>query len=525
MAMPAPPLLLFSGCRVALVQSHGLPRTQVKALERLLSRQGARLSEVGSATHVICAAPSDEQLLHVPAGARCVSPAWLIESRKAGERLSEEEFEHVVSAGGASARHGCSAASSSCPIGALALPQQQAKRPPSRRARTAETLADTTGDAALGAEERGSAEEIKQPPAKRACTAETFVDMTGDAALSAEERAAAEETVRILQRVHFSGQHSSGTAPAAELPAPSELLPVCDDGGGDTGPETTNQSIARAFKELIACYTGRDEYRAKPAKRVLAVISGPQFGLAQHAKQFTLADARVLQGVGGKTLAKLEEVIRTGDLQRNRLNAADPKIAAEREMRCRIWGCGASTAAKWRQLGYTTAEAVRDAMDIDPRLALTANQRVGLRHLVDFERRMPREHVAEMGELVRRAASTVGDCELHLLGSYRRGAALCGDADCILFLPAGCRTPPKHVLARVLAALSESGAAEVSAEAIMSREADEALDGCATWSGAGKVEGWGWMRLDIKVYTLEVSISLTHDVRHANRAIGRLDVV
>ena len=171
MAMPAPPLLLFSGCRVALVQSHGLPRTQVKALERLLSRQGARLSEVGSATHVICAAPSDEQLLHVPAGARCVSPAWLIESRKAGERLSEEEFEHVVSAGGASARHGCSAASSSCPIGALALPQQQAKRPPSRRARTAETLADTTGDAALGAEERGSAEEIKQPPAKRACTA------------------------------------------------------------------------------------------------------------------------------------------------------------------------------------------------------------------------------------------------------------------------------------------------------------------------------------------------------------------
>ena len=105
------------------------------------------------------------------------------------------------------------------------------------------------------------------------------------------------------------------------------------------------------------------------------------------------------------------------------------------------------------------------------------------------------------------------------------GLRLCGDADCILFLPAGCRTPPKHVLARVLAALSESGAAEVSAEAIMSREADEALDGCATWSGAGKVEGWGWMRLDIKVYALEVSISLTHDVRHANRAIGRLDVV
>eukprot|EP00793_Prasinoderma_coloniale_P001774 PRCOL_00003580-RA len=164
-------------------------------------------------------------------------------------------------------------------------------------------------------------------------------------------------------------------------------------------------------------------------------------------------------------------------------------------------------------MGYTTPEAVAEAVasNSDAALRPTAQQRCGLRHFKDFARRVPRATVAALGEVVRSAAeSVVGrGVEVMLLGSYMRGASESGDVDALVLLPPPPNTyahAPPSALSDILRTLVERGVVEVEENASTKRSPGIGGGGDAngetlhSWSGAGNAPGFGWVRLDIKVY-------------------------
>jgi DNA polymerase/3'-5' exonuclease PolX len=143
----------------------------------------------------------------------------------------------------------------------------------------------------------------------------------------------------------------------------------------------------------------------------------------------SIADVKDLEGVGGKTLKKVEEILATGSLKAAARVEAAIDLTALRFLEG-IHGIGPVRAKSLVEAGLTTLATLRAAVASNPKL-LTKAQQLGLRHYEAGLQRIPR---AEMREHEVRLQSLWEDHGLVgvLVGSYRRGAADSGDIDVLL---------------------------------------------------------------------------------------------
>ncbi len=138
-------------------------------------------------------------------------------------------------------------------------------------------------------------------------------------------------------------------------------------------------------------------------------------------------DARKLYGVGERIAAKIDEIVRTGQL-RQVDHAVDCEEGRAMELFSKVWGAGPSTARKWIQAGWRTLDDLRANVD-----QLTRSQQIGLKHYYDFQARIPREEVGLIESIIARICVRYDPGFVVVAcGSYRRGKADCGDVDILV---------------------------------------------------------------------------------------------
>jgi len=97
----------------------------------------------------------------------------------------------------------------------------------------------------------------------------------------------------------------------------------------------------------------------------------------------------------------------------------------------KVHGIGRSTAIDLHHQGIRTIENLKKHENL-----LNAQQKLGLKYVDDFQKRIPREKVARMYEYVKQTLFYVARTEVkhdvEVVGSYRRGKQTCGDMDILI---------------------------------------------------------------------------------------------
>ncbi|KAG3294748.1 DNA polymerase beta [Ictidomys tridecemlineatus] len=153
------------------------------------------------------------------------------------------------------------------------------------------------------------------------------------------------------------------------------------------------------------------------------------------------AEAKKLPGVGTKIAEKIDEYLATGKLRKLEKIRQDDTSSSINFL-TRVSGIGPSAARKFVDEGIKTLEDLRKNED-----KLNHHQRIGLKYFEDFEKRIPREEMLQMQDIVLNEVKKV-DSEYiaTVCGSFRRGAESSGDMDVLLTHPNFTSESTKQVL-------------------------------------------------------------------------------
>lgn len=198
-----------------------------------------------------------------------------------------------------------------------------------------------------------------------------------------------------------------------------------------TGPNSNTINLLKQLGEYYASV--HDEWRSRAYR--IAVSK-----LKEHPCEVTTAEqAKSIPGIGGRLADKIEEISRTSRLQRLENALLEPTDQALKIF-LGIYGVGWQQAQAWARQGFRTLDDLKKS-DVQ----LTENQRIGVDHYDDFQKRIPREEVTKLATVVIQALRNIDkNFKVIIGGSYRRGAASSGDIDLIL-------THPTHPTARIRA--------------------------------------------------------------------------
>ena len=142
--------------------------------------------------------------------------------------------------------------------------------------------------------------------------------------------------------------------------------------------------------------------------------------------------AKELKGVGKKIAEKIDELLTTGKLERLERDRADPGAQALKDLQ-RVSGIGPKFAETLRD---THGIADLSMLSVRSEQLLNHEQQIGLRHLKDFEARIPRSEIEALEAIVQAAAKAHDPpLQVTVCGSYRRGKPSSGDIDCLLCHP------------------------------------------------------------------------------------------
>ncbi|NWX19511.1 DPOLB polymerase, partial [Aegotheles bennettii] len=142
------------------------------------------------------------------------------------------------------------------------------------------------------------------------------------------------------------------------------------------------------------------------------------------------AEAKKLDGVGAKIAEKIDEFLSTGKLRKLEKIRQDD-TSASINLLTRVTGIGPAAARKFVEEGIKTLEDLRKNEH-----KLTHHQRIGLKYFEDFEKRIPREEMLQMQEIVLKEVEKLDPNYIATVcGSFRRGAESSGDMDVLLTHP------------------------------------------------------------------------------------------
>lgn len=126
---------------------------------------------------------------------------------------------------------------------------------------------------------------------------------------------------------------------------------------------------------------------------------------------------------------KIVEIMESGTLRKVEELCSDQKTQVL-NMFCKVWGAGPSAAEHWYQLGCRTLE------DVKEKAKLTKQQQIGLKHFEDILKRIPREEVKQIAQVVEDELREINKSfETVIVGSYRRGKMDSGDIDIMVVNP------------------------------------------------------------------------------------------
>jgi DNA polymerase IV len=192
-----------------------------------------------------------------------------------------------------------------------------------------------------------------------------------------------------------------------------------NDGTASTG--NPNARTVEILNEMAKYYDRmHDNWRTVAYRKAISALKKHPVHIV------TKEEALKINGIGERLATKIEEIAYTNRLRRLESTMDDP---ADKIMQTfmQIYGVGHRQASTWFNAGFKTID------DLKASAKLTDNQRIGIDHFEDFNRRIPRDEVAEHHNIVQRAAQEVDPTlEATVMGSYRRGATSSGDIDILI---------------------------------------------------------------------------------------------
>lgn len=177
--------------------------------------------------------------------------------------------------------------------------------------------------------------------------------------------------------------------------------------------------------------------------------------IAKHPTRITQGkDAKKLDGVGDKIAKKIDELIATGKLQKlEKIRADDTNVAIT--ALTKVTGIGPAAAQKLVSEGITSIDDLRKNLD-----KLNHHQQIGVKYYEDFEKRIPREEMEKMEDLIQAEVKKLDkEYAAEICGSFRRGAPASGDIDILLTHPSFSSEDSKKpaLLKKVVTCLEDCG--------------------------------------------------------------------
>lgn len=239
-----------------------------------------------------------------------------------------------------------------------------------------------------------------------------------------------------------------------------------------------NERVIRLLSLMRQHYQNiKDEWRAQGYRKAISTLK------SQTEKITTAKQAKKLPGIGDRISKKIEEIVKTGHLQRLEEAERDP-AAKVIEMLLKIHGVGPKIAKRWYGDGVRTLQDARTRPD------LTSSQRIGIEHYDEFNERMPRSVVEKHYEIVKTSLEKIDPkAEAILMGSYRRGLPDCGDIDVII--------TKKNTQLKDLAPILTELRKDLSAKDFIQCSLSGPREENSKWYGASTIPGDPkWRRLD-----------------------------
>ncbi|KAI0994914.1 hypothetical protein K3495_g13266 [Podosphaera aphanis] len=259
---------------------------------------------------------------------------------------------------------------------------------------------------------------------------------------------------------------------------------TCMKGGTQKLSATTNPNsqTLQILQEMSDYYERiRDEWRTRAYKLAIMTLK------KQTTKVTSYAEAVQLPNIGHRLALKIEEIVLTHRLRRLDCALMEPTDHILQQF-LKIYGVGLSQASKWVAAGYKTLE------DLKLHATLSENQRIGIDHFDDFNTRIPRVEATALAEIVRQAVARLDpNVEVIIGGSYRRGAATCGDIDVAI------TRPSTETVRELLPLLKDLVAQLTQAKFLVAALAVPGPQG-SKWHGACVLPGGTvWRRIDFLV--------------------------
>nr|CAD29081.1 chimeric DNA-directed DNA polymerase bf4-4 [synthetic construct] len=157
------------------------------------------------------------------------------------------------------------------------------------------------------------------------------------------------------------------------------------------------------------------------------------------------AEAKKLPGVGTKIAEKIDEFLATGKLRKLEKIRQDDTSSSINFL-TRVTGIGPSAARKLVDEGIKTLEDLRKNED-----KLNHHQRIGLKYFEDVEKRIPREEMLQMQDIVLNEVKKLDPEYIATVcgsfGSLRREEKMLNDVDLLIIVPE--KKLLKHVLPNI----------------------------------------------------------------------------
>lgn len=253
---------------------------------------------------------------------------------------------------------------------------------------------------------------------------------------------------------------------------------------GDLSKETNpNRRTIEVLSEMEEYYSRmRDEWRSISYRKAIATLR------TQSSKIQFSSEAVKLPNIGPRLAQKIEEIAQTDQLQRLQFAKLEPNEAILK-LFLGVYGAGLKHAQKWVSAGYKTLQDLIDKTQLSP------SQRIGVEHHADFNTRIPRNEVLRHGEIVIEMAKRLDkELELHIMGSYRRGAKDCGDIDIMITKKYAEQKEMRGVFDELVKRLTASGFLKCSLA--IPRNHDDG----SKWHGASALSNTSaWRRIDFLI--------------------------
>ncbi|KAE8325149.1 hypothetical protein BDV39DRAFT_194623 [Aspergillus sergii] len=188
--------------------------------------------------------------------------------------------------------------------------------------------------------------------------------------------------------------------------------------------ENPNRRTIDVLQQMLDYYARTDDHwRTLAYRKAISALR------RQPKKILTKSQALAIPGVGPRLADKIEEIVCTNRLRRlENTNLTREDIILQEFLG--VYGAGISQASRWLTQGYRSIE------DLRTKASLTPQQQIGVDHYHDFSQRIPRKEVETHGKIVKRVVQKADPgMQVIIAGSYRRGAADCGDIDLLITKP------------------------------------------------------------------------------------------